>query len=79
MWQSRLRIGYIVDVDELTRYIDINAIADLALRNFVKMGGLVGYARFFLQKKTAKNLSETYPDFHLFILWFLSVTFLILF
>jgi kynurenine 3-monooxygenase len=42
---------------------DANAIADLALRNFVEMRDLVADPKFLLRKKIAARLHEKYPDF----------------
>ncbi len=41
---------------------DANAIADLALRNFVEMRDLVADPRFLLRKKLEKELHKKYPD-----------------
>jgi kynurenine 3-monooxygenase len=45
------------------RIRDGNAIADLALRNFVEMRDLVADPRFILRKKIAAWLHGKYPDF----------------
>ncbi len=45
-----------------TRIEDANAIADLALRNFIEMRDKVGDPMFLLRKKIAAWLSEEYPD-----------------
>jgi kynurenine 3-monooxygenase len=42
---------------------DGNAIAELALRNFIEMRDLVGDPRFLLRKKIAAQLHEKHPDF----------------
>jgi kynurenine 3-monooxygenase len=44
-----------------TRVADANAIADLAMRNFVEMRDLVGDPMFLLRKKIAAWLNEEYP------------------
>lgn len=44
------------------RIPDGNAIADLALYNFIEMRDKVADERFLLQKKIEKKLHETYPD-----------------
>src|SRR5690606_5402039 len=46
-----------------TRIKDGNAIADLALRNFIEMRDLVADPRFLLRKQIAAWLHEKYPDF----------------
>ena len=45
-----------------TRIEDANAIADLAVRNFIEMRDLVGDPKFLLRKKIAKHFSEKYPN-----------------
>ena len=45
-----------------TRPEDTDAIADLALRNFVEMRDLVADPRFLLRKKLEKELHKKYPD-----------------
>lgn len=45
------------------RVRDGNAIAELALRNFVEMRDLVADPRFLLRKKIAAHLHAKYPDF----------------
>ncbi len=45
-----------------TRIPDANAIADLALRNFIEMRDLVGDEDFLLRKKIAAWLHDKYPD-----------------
>lgn len=45
-----------------TRVKDANAIADLAMRNFVEMRDLVGDPMFLLRKKIAAWLHEEYPN-----------------
>ena len=42
---------------------DGDAIAELALRNFIEMRDLVGDPKFLLRKKIATYLHEKYPDF----------------
>lgn len=42
---------------------DGNAIAELALRNFVEMRDLVGDPKFLLRKKIAAHLQAKHPDF----------------
>ncbi|MBL7802362.1 MAG: FAD-dependent monooxygenase [Saprospiraceae bacterium] len=42
---------------------DGDAIAELALRNFIEMRDLVGDPRFLLRKKIAARLHERHPDF----------------
>ena len=44
------------------RIPDANAIADLALRNFIEMRDLVGDPMFLLRKKIAAWLQTEYPD-----------------
>ena len=44
------------------RIVDGNAIADLALRNFIEMRDLVADPRFLLRKKIAAHLHEKYGD-----------------
>lgn len=44
-----------------SRVPDANAIADLAMRNFVEMRDLVGDPMFLLRKKIAAWLNEEYP------------------
>ena len=41
---------------------DGDAIADLALKNFVEMRDLVGDEKFLLRKKIEKKLFEAHPD-----------------
>ncbi len=45
-----------------TRINDANAIADLALRNFIEMRDKVGDPKFLLRKKIAAWLHEKYPE-----------------
>ncbi|HMO38487.1 MAG TPA: NAD(P)/FAD-dependent oxidoreductase [Saprospiraceae bacterium] len=45
-----------------TRIPDANAIADLALQNFVEMRDLVSDSQFLLRKKIEQHLAEQYPD-----------------
>ncbi|HMX41547.1 MAG TPA: NAD(P)/FAD-dependent oxidoreductase, partial [Saprospiraceae bacterium] len=45
------------------RVRDGNAIAELALRNFVEMRDLVADPKFLLRKKIAAHLHEKHPDF----------------
>lgn len=47
----------------LKRVRDGNAIAELALRNFVEMRDLVSDPKFLLRKKIAAHLHAKYPDF----------------
>jgi kynurenine 3-monooxygenase len=47
---------------EKERKPDGDAIADLAMRNFVEMRDLTGDADFLLQKKIEGRFSERYPD-----------------
>jgi kynurenine 3-monooxygenase len=44
------------------RVKDANAIADLALRNFIEMRDKVADPKFLLRKKIAAHLQEKYPD-----------------
>ncbi len=44
------------------RVADADAIADLALRNFVEMRDLVADPKFLLRKKIAAHLQEKHPD-----------------
>jgi len=48
---------------EEQRIPDANAIADLALRNFVEMRDSVADPKFLLQKKIAKYLHKKFPNF----------------
>ena len=52
----------IIDHFNRTRIKDANAIADLALRNFIEMRDLVGDPLFLLRKKIEKHLNNKYPD-----------------
>lgn len=45
------------------RKADGDAIAELALRNFIEMRDLVGDPKFLLRKKIAARLHERHPDF----------------
>lgn len=45
------------------RKADGDAIAELALRNFIEMRDLVGDPKFLLRKKIAAHLHERHPDF----------------
>ncbi len=45
-----------------TRIKDANAIADLALQNFVEMRDLVADPQFLLRKQIEKHLAEKHPD-----------------
>jgi kynurenine 3-monooxygenase len=47
---------------EISRKPDSDAIADLAIGNFVEMRDLVGQPRFLLQKKIEANFSNKYPE-----------------
>ena len=47
---------------DATRYKDSNAVADLALRNFVEMRDLVGDPKFLLRQKIAAYLQQQYPN-----------------
>lgn len=44
------------------RPVDANAIADLALRNFIEMRDLVGDPKFLLRKKMEAWLQEKFPE-----------------
>jgi kynurenine 3-monooxygenase len=44
------------------RIKDANAVADLALRNFVEMRDLVADPRFLLRKEIAAHLQDQYPE-----------------
>ena len=46
-----------------TRIKDANAIADLALRNFVEMRDKVADPEFLLRKEIAAHLNQKYPEF----------------
>jgi len=50
------------DEFQLSRIPDANAIADLALANFVEMRDLVADQEFLLRKKIELRLSKLYPD-----------------
>ncbi len=52
----------IISVFSNTRPDDADAIADLALRNFIEMRDLVADPRFLLRKKLEKELHKKYPD-----------------
>lgn len=52
----------ILTVFNATRIKDGNAIATLALRNFVEMRDLVADPMFLLRKKIAANLHQKFPD-----------------
>ncbi len=52
----------IIDVFNDTRIEDANAIADLAIRNFIEMRDLVGDPEFLLRKKIAAWLHDKFPD-----------------
>lgn len=56
-----------------TRYLDTNAIADLALRNFIEMRDLVADPEFLLRKKIEKHLHKKYAD--VFLPLYSQVTF----
>lgn len=47
---------------EISRKPDSDAIADLAIGNFVEMRDLVGQPKFLLQKKIEANFSNKYPE-----------------
>ncbi len=47
---------------EKSRKPDSDAIADLAIGNFVEMRDLVGQAKFLLQKKIEGKFSQKYPE-----------------
>ena len=47
---------------EKSRKHDADAIADLAIQNFVEMRDLVGTPKFLLQKKIEAKFSAKYPD-----------------
>ena len=47
---------------ELKRKPDADAIADLAMRNFVEMRDLTGNPEFLLRKKIEARFSEKHPD-----------------
>jgi kynurenine 3-monooxygenase len=51
----------IMPMFNMTRPHDANAIADLALRNFIEMRDLVGDPQFLLRKKIEAYLQEKYP------------------
>jgi kynurenine 3-monooxygenase len=46
---------------DATRHIDSDAVAELALRNFIEMRDLVGDPKFLLRQKIAAYLSQQYP------------------
>lgn len=52
----------IISAFNKNRIKDANAIADLALRNFVEMRGSVANPNFLLRKKIEKFLHKKYPD-----------------
>lgn len=52
----------IIDDFDATRFKDTNAIAELALRNFVEMRDLVADPMFLLRNKIAAHLQRKYPD-----------------
>jgi kynurenine 3-monooxygenase len=47
---------------EALRIPDANAIADLALYNFIEMRDKVADEKFILQKKIEKRINELYPE-----------------
>ena len=52
----------IIDEFNSSRPTDANAIAELALRNFIEMRDLVGDPKFLLRKKIEKHLHQKFPD-----------------
>ena len=54
--------GLLLDDFQKNRKPDADAIADLAMRNFVEMRDLTGDSAFLLQKKIEKRFYEKYPD-----------------
>ncbi len=52
----------IIQAFNTTRPKDANAIAELALRNFIEMRDLVGDPMFLLRKKIEKHLHQKYPN-----------------
>ena len=54
--------GLLLDEFQKNRKPDADAIADLAMRNFVEMRDLTGDPAFLLQKKIEKRFYEKYPD-----------------
>lgn len=52
----------IFDTFEKSRKADVDAIADLALGNFIEMRDKVSDARFLEQKKLEKRLNEEFPE-----------------
>lgn len=53
----------IIERFNATRIKDANAIADLALRNFVEMRDKVADPKFLLRKEIAAHLNKVYPEF----------------
>lgn len=54
--------GTVLEVFQKSRKKDADAIADLALKNFVEMRDHVADERFLVQKKLEAKLHECYPD-----------------
>lgn len=54
--------GHIIPEFSRTRVTDANAIADLALNNFIEMRDLVADPDFLLRKQITAHLHEKYPD-----------------
>lgn len=52
----------IIEHFNATRISDANAIAELALRNFIEMRDLVGDPMFLLRKKIEKHFHKKYPE-----------------
>ncbi len=52
----------ILDEFQKTRKPDADAIAELAMRNYIEMRDLVGDERFLLQKKIEARIHERHPD-----------------
>lgn len=53
---------YVIDSFDRQRYVDTNAIAELAVRNFTEMRDLVADPAFQLRQKIAARLHEKYPE-----------------
>ena len=53
----------IIEAFNATRIKDANAIADLALRNFIEMRDKVADPQFLLRKEIAAHFNKVYPEF----------------
>lgn len=55
-------IGDVISRFGKTRAVDADAIAELAVKNFIEMRDKTGDTSFLLRKKIEKRLSERFPD-----------------